>query len=201
MAKPLTEDEIEEFRDLLCDAATRLFAEEGYSGVTLRRLAEEAHCSRQTPYRFFRNKDAIFADVYLRSHKIFTDYCERAAEAMDDPKAVLLRIRDAYLAFAQDEPHAYKVVFGMEAPLQFPPVQKQLDYARSQLEFLFTWAVREGVVEGDPEALAYLYWSALEGLVRLHQSTPAASGLKIDEVSRSLERMFFGPAADTTDAR
>jgi AcrR family transcriptional regulator len=55
----LQPDEISEFRSRLCDAALRLFADHGYDGFTLRALGLALECSPTTPYRYFRNKQAI----------------------------------------------------------------------------------------------------------------------------------------------
>lgn len=196
MARALTNQEFDAFRDTLCTVATGLFAREGFGAVTLRRLAAEAGCSRQTPYRFFRNKDDIFAEVYLRCHKIFTGYCEHAAAGTDDAREMLLRIRDAYLKFAHDEPDAYEVVFGMEPPVQFPRVAEQLEYSWSSLQALFAEAVRQGVVEGDPASLGYLFWTMLDGLAKLQKAGPERVGLDLRKTADSIEGLFFAGQAD-----
>lgn len=191
MAKALTDQEFDAFRDSLCDVATGLFAREGFGAVTLRRLAQEAGCSRQTPYRFFRNKDDIFAEVYLRCHRVFTGYCERAAAGTHDVREMLLLIRDAYLQFAQDEPDAYEVVFGMDPPVQFPRVAEQLEYSWSSLQALFAEAVRQGVVKGDPASLGYLFWTMLDGLARLQKAGPERVGLDLNKTADAIEGLFF----------
>lgn len=191
MARALTDQEFDAFRDTLCAVATGLFAREGYAAVTLRRLAQEAGCSRQTPYRFFRNKDDIFAEVYLRCHRIFTGYCERAAAGTNDPREMLLRIRDAYLEFAHDEPDAYEVVFGMEPPVYVPRVAEQLEYSWSSLQALFAEAVRQGVVEGDPASLGYLFWTMLDGLAKLQKAGPERVGLDLRQTADAIEDLFF----------
>jgi AcrR family transcriptional regulator len=195
MAKALTDQEFDAFRDTLCEVATGLFAREGYAAVTLRRLAQEAGCSRQTPYRFFRNKDDIFAEVFLRCHRVFTGYCERAAAGTDDAREMLLRIRDAYLEFAHDEPDAYEVVFGMDPPIQFPRVAEQLEYSWSSLQALFAEAVRQGAVEGDPASLGYLFWTTLDGLARLQKAGPERVGLDLSTTAGAIEGLFFARQA------
>lgn len=196
MAKPLTDQEFDAFRDTLCEAATGLFAREGYAAVTLRRLAVEAGCSRQTPYRFFRNKDDIFAEVYLRCYLIFRGYCERAAAGYTEPHDILMKIRDAYLQFAQDEPDAYEVVFGMEPPVQFPRVAEQLAYARRGLESVFADAIRRGMMDGDPASLAYVFWTTLDGLAKLQKAGPERVGLDLKKTADAIESLFFARQAE-----
>ena len=59
----LSQTEVDEFREALCASATRLFAEYGYEGVTMRALAKALGYSPMTPYRYFENKEAIFETV------------------------------------------------------------------------------------------------------------------------------------------
>ena len=74
----LTEGEIESFRERICQAAARLFAENGYEAVTLRAIAAELGCSPMTPYRYFANKEEIFRAVRLAG---FEDFGRRIHEA------------------------------------------------------------------------------------------------------------------------
>ena len=60
-------EDIEAYRDRIVDVATGLFAERGYAGVTFRSLAERLGCSAMTPYRYFSNKEEIFAAVRRRA--------------------------------------------------------------------------------------------------------------------------------------
>ena len=69
----LTQDEITSFRGEICEAATRLFAEHGYGGVTLRAISAEVGCSPMTPYRYFADKNAIFTAVRAAAFERFTE--------------------------------------------------------------------------------------------------------------------------------
>ena len=79
MPRALTISELDSFREQLCSAATRLFAADGYAGVTLRKLAKEVGCSPMTPYRYFSSKDEILAAARTDS---------RARERAHSPAAV-----------------------------------------------------------------------------------------------------------------
>ena len=82
MPRPLTDTEVSAFRETLRDLATRLIADEGLHNLTLRRLATEADCSRQTPYRYFKNKDDLLEAVFVRCHEVFIEYCEEAVAGL-----------------------------------------------------------------------------------------------------------------------
>ncbi|MEO8560186.1 MAG: helix-turn-helix domain-containing protein, partial [Rhodospirillales bacterium] len=57
MPRVLTDSDVADFRQRLLDAALRRFAEEGTSGISLRRLASDLGVSATTPYRYFHDKD------------------------------------------------------------------------------------------------------------------------------------------------
>ena len=49
------------------DAALKLFGQRGYSGTTLRLIAEEAGCSRGPIYWHFANKEELFEEILAYS--------------------------------------------------------------------------------------------------------------------------------------
>ena len=129
MSRPLSEAEIDAFRDQLCRVATRRFAEQGYAGVTLRGLAREVGCSPMPPYRYFADKNEILAAVRAAAFGRFADACEAAAGAERDPLRRLSALGHAYLRFARDEPHAYRTMFELSQPdeLSYPELADGID--------------------------------------------------------------------------
>jgi AcrR family transcriptional regulator len=51
-------------RDLIIKAATRLFAEKGYEGMTMKEIAKEVGIKAPSLYSFFNNKEDILIHVY-----------------------------------------------------------------------------------------------------------------------------------------
>lgn len=85
----------------ILDAAERLFAEHGYDGVTLRRIAKQATVDVALTSYHFGSKDGLFRAVFARRaevlNRIRTDALEAclAAAAPDAPK--LDAVIEAYL--------------------------------------------------------------------------------------------------------
>src|SRR5215510_13664573 len=79
--KVLTDIDIETFRERLCDVAEQMFASHGPEGVTMRQLAAELGVSSMTPYRYFKDKDAILAAVRRRAFTRFAATMEEAIAA------------------------------------------------------------------------------------------------------------------------
>ena len=171
MPRPaLSRAEIASFREELCAVAERLFAEHGYGGVTLRALAAELGVSPMTPYRYFRDKDDIFAAVRTAGVRRFADAQERAVAAAIDPEKRLRALARAYFEFARSAPHAYRIMFEMN-PLgrgeQYPTLHAEQLRAWAPLRDAVAQAVRAGVLRGDAEHLAHVFWAGLHGIVSL----------------------------------
>jgi len=56
-----------ENRRYILEAAEKIFTQKGYSGTTMDEIAEEAHFSKVTIYRYFQSKNDIFFDIMFNS--------------------------------------------------------------------------------------------------------------------------------------
>lgn len=184
-------EEFEKFRDSLCEAAIHIVAEEGLRALTLRRLATEAGCSRQTPYRYFRSKDELIEEVFVRCHQVFIRYCEDAVEGVESPRAKLRNIRDVYLRFYRDEAEVYRVMSAGKPETPMPRVMELAAYEHMRLRSFFEEANEEGFVSGDPAAMAYLFWSAIDGLAKLQSEEQVEGGLDTEKISQLIEDTYF----------
>ena len=62
-----TKEDAARTRQTLVDAALKLFGQRGYSGTTLRLIAQEAGCSRGPIYWHFTNKEELFEEILAYS--------------------------------------------------------------------------------------------------------------------------------------
>ena len=117
MPRYLTEQDITDFRAELCKVATERFAKHGYEGVTMRQLAEALGCSPKTPYRYFKDKADILATVRAQAFAKFADTLEKAVTGVTDPSERGRLTSEAYLSFALKNPHAYRIMFELDTPV------------------------------------------------------------------------------------
>ena len=190
---PLPEREIHAFRAELCRAAERRFADLGYAGVTLRGLAEDLGCSPMTPYRYFANKEAIFTAVRTAAYQRFAAGQEAAIASSEDPFERLRATGEAYLAFAAEEPHAYRIMF--ELAQAFDPDDTELADASARswapLRDAIAGVIDTGALEGDPEILAHLFWAGLHGLVSLHLAGKLQLGHRLEDLVAPMMLTLF----------
>ena len=83
---PLTAEEEKQFRSRLCETALSMFADGGYATFTLRSLAARMGCSHATPYRYFANREEIFAAVRAEGFRRFADALEGGVASHGDPE-------------------------------------------------------------------------------------------------------------------
>jgi AcrR family transcriptional regulator len=199
----LTANEVADFRERLCELATRRFAEQGTAGVTLRGLADEAGCSRTTPYRYFKDKAEILAAVRAAGFKRLADAVEEAARAERDPRRRLEALGRTYLRFAREEPHAYRVMYeiSQQDEHRYPELVKQIQ--RSQQPMLDTVedCVRAGVVHGDPLNVVHVLWAGLHGLNTLHLADKLHLGRDVDELSEVMVKSLGRAVASDPSPR
>src|ERR1700744_2830749 len=88
MPRVLSDTDVADFRDRLCEAAERLFAERGPDAVTMRQLAAELGVSPMTPYRYFEDKDDILAAVRTNGFNRFAEALELARSSHVGARAI-----------------------------------------------------------------------------------------------------------------
>ena len=186
MPRPaLRDDQIEAFRRRLCDVATRRFAEQGIAGVSLRGLADELGCSRGTPYRYFRDKNEILAVVRAQAFSALAAACNEAGANEPDTERRLAAIGRAYLRFSREEPHAYRVAFELDQldADAYAELVEERTRAWSSIRDAVQAAFDAGLLEGDPETVARLYWAGLHGVaaLALADQLPAADLVALEE--------------------
>ena len=172
MPRYLTEQDITDFRAELCKVATERFAKHGYEGVTMRQLAEALGCSPKTPYRYFKDKADILATVRAQAFAKFADTLEKAVVGATDPAERGRMTSEAYLSFALKNPHAYRIMFELDTPVDEshpelgPAAERAARYITRGAEQL----AADGVIDVDPTLFGWTMWAGLHGIVMLHQS-------------------------------
>lgn len=100
-------------KEALIEAARRLTAERGPHGFTVADTARLAGVSPSAPYRHFKDRDALMAELCRRGFALFGARLAKAAA-----EAGLKNMGAAYLAFAREEPGYYGAMFSWRAPIR-----------------------------------------------------------------------------------
>jgi AcrR family transcriptional regulator len=170
-------------REALVAAARGLIAERGPAGFTLIEAARLAGVSAAAPYRHFKDRDALLAEVARRG---FEELGRRLGAAWEGgtasregveqgPETAFLRMGEAYLAFARQEPGYYGAMFTAA-----PGAALKRDHRQGGAFAALESAVnRVGAGRGktlDARLVAYQVWALSHGLATLAAAGQLPSG-------------------------
>lgn len=158
-------------REALIKAALDLISQKGPAGFTFAEAARVAGVSPAAPYRHFRDRDALIADVARQGFQAFARALESAWGAgQPHPRAAFDRVGRAYLNFARTEPAYYAAMFesGL-AGSDYPEMAAEGDRAFSILRISCEALVETMPKEKRPPAMmmALHIWSLSHGIASL----------------------------------
>ena len=193
MPKILSKVEIADFQDRLCEVATKLFAERGREGFIMRELAGQLGVSPMTPYRYFRDKDAILAAVRARAFDRFSDVLEKAFAIPGNAPEKALKVYEAYVQFAFGEAPSYRLIFDIVHPdeCDYPDLVRALTRARATMTDYVRALVAEKIFEGDPDLIGHVFWASLHGAVMLELSGHLSPECNFETIRRESFRALI----------
>lgn len=118
-------------REALIKAALDLISEKGPAGFTFAEAARAAGVSAAAPYRHYRDRDALIADVAKRGYELFEAALAKAWNGgKPDVHTAFEALGRAYLAFAKREPAYFAAMFESGLALTaFPELKEAGDCA------------------------------------------------------------------------
>lgn len=99
-------------KEVLVEAARQLIEQRGPEGFSLTEAARLAGVSPAAPYRHFRDREALLAEVARSGFERFAEKLEVAwDEGRPTPMVAMENLGRAYLTFARSEPASYAAMF------------------------------------------------------------------------------------------
>ena len=184
MPRELTDEEVQSFRDRLCDSFKRLYAERGYAAVTMRAMAEDLGCSPMTPYRYFKDKDEIFAAARAAGFRRLTKLIVDATHDKHDVVEKTLLAGKTYIEFARNEPDTYRLMYTNLQPetAGYPELEEEVARARQVLTDLAEEVPQVRNSSMRPAAVAQTFWAALHGIIQIHLNNGFDETTTFDEI-------------------
>lgn len=167
------EQERQELRQLMLDAAGALFLERGYAGFSLRQVAEQIGYSPGTIYLYFRDKDDLLFHVADTGFRLFQEQQQRAALSASEPQARLRAVAQAYVRFGLEYPAYYRLMFVERPDLLFKEHAAEAAAWLATLnayQQLFQEIAEEATSPAELQTLADVWWATVHGIVMLANS-------------------------------
>ncbi len=181
----------EDLKDLIIRTALSVIEQEGIGGLSARTIAGQIGYSPGTLYNLLKNLDALVFHVEVR---ILDDLASRlmAAQTGVAPEARLQQVALAYLAFAEDRPRAWSLLFEhfVDSPVAVPAsYTDRLELVVKVIEH----AIRSGSGSEDNEALqrsARLAFGALTGIAAMAVS-PKLVRIGRDDAQQMIDQFLL----------
>jgi AcrR family transcriptional regulator len=169
-----TEQEIEEMRGRILEAALALLQQEGPQGVSIRKIADRIGVSHMLLYSYFENRAAILQALRDRAFKEMEAFCAaslRRAEsgtALVEVRALLGR----FIRLSHEHPMLYQLAWRRDLSLRADPqnVTRILGYLSQLIQLCMT---RGQCTERDPALAAVVAFSIVNGTLALYHNLSA----------------------------
>jgi AcrR family transcriptional regulator len=163
----------EQIRSAIIQAALKLFLDEGFEQVSMRKIADVIQYTPTTIYNYFQNKDELLQELFLMGFKQF-NHALRVAfyESMDKSgKQQFSAILHAYIDFSLKYPEYHELIFSKNIHrviqcLQMP--SELIDKESYEGMFLLIQVLKRLLFEQQKNTdsaieQAFLIWSAING--------------------------------------
>jgi AcrR family transcriptional regulator len=170
-------------REALIQAALAMIAERGLAGFAIAELARVVGVSPAAPYRHFRDRNAVIAEVARRGFEsLAADLTTATAGAQADPLGALERAAQAHIAFAGREPAVYAAMFDAGFPSGEHPelvVARNAAFAVLRRVADAACAMSRAPRRPPPLMVALHVWSLTHGIATLFVSHDSSNRLAI----------------------
>lgn len=143
-------------RDLILDAALKLFVDNGFHGTATSKIAQEAGVANGTLFQYFKTKDDLVVALYLHVKEELAAYvAKHTTDDADIKEAIQTQVLST-LYWALEQPLKFRFI----QQLHTSPYIEQIDQEllHKQLEphlALIQKGVKQGVLKPLPAELLY----------------------------------------------
>lgn len=172
------EEEKEQRRQTIIDAAEHVIAKHGWEGTNFGEIAKRSRLSRSLVYFYFPDREDLFHAVCDRGLTKMLKRFEAAVAKHDTGLEQIMAIGRAYLAFSQAEPLHFEILSRMQAQETDPADESEtvkganergraclMLVAQALGNGLADGSIRKGI--GHPGPTAVAVWAFTHGLIQI----------------------------------
>lgn len=198
--KDRKERETARMREKILAAALRVFAEQGYDKVSMRKIAALIDYSPTTIYRFFKNKEELLQTIAAGTFGGLTaKFAMVKAKGGDDPLRTLKALVKEYTIFCVHHPDMFRMFsdiasFEMEDGVMY----ERLGATRYKVYQSWFGCIRQSIQAGslalNDEVRIFLFlWDAVNGYIQHRVRHPRVPRKKLaPDVGEYLDLIFAG---------
>jgi len=172
----------EETRSNILKAAREIVKEEGWQGLSMRKIADKIEYTAPIIYEYFSNKEAILQELTCKGFVILTKDLEAAKAESTDAAEQLEAMWLAYWNFALKNKEMYQLMYGVEMTCC---AQRNTETDAPYVLISNVIAEIMGVKDPKPEVIKqkyFLFFSVIHGLISINI---VGNGLS-DEINKQI---------------
>lgn len=167
------EKQKQEIKKMILDASMKLFMEQGFENVSIRKIADLIEYSPTTVYLYFKDKNEILFNLHEQGFHKMAEY-NADLWTIKNPLVRLAKMGEYYIRFGLENPAFYELMFILKAPMEALEALdekcewKSGDQALGKLKETIQECMDKKLIEkGDVDAVAMSIWSMVHGMVAL----------------------------------
>ncbi|MEO6229761.1 MAG: TetR/AcrR family transcriptional regulator [Ferruginibacter sp.] len=175
----------------ILEASLSIVKEEGWSALSMRKIADKIEYTAPIIYEYFSNKDAILQELTRVGYVKLAKKMQEAIVDLTDPAEQLEAMWLAYWNFAFAEKELYQVMYGVQmnccAAFESgcPDIAGPSDMLWNKIEELVPVEKR---TEEYIDTKYYTFWSVVHGLISINMTRQ----LTTDELNRQVLKDAIG---------
>jgi AcrR family transcriptional regulator len=162
-----------EIRKAILDASMKLFMEQGFENVSMRKIADLIEYSPTTVYLYFKDKNEILFELHELGFQKMAEYTTELW-TIKNPLVRLAKMGEYYIQFGLENPAFYELMFILKAPMEALESLvancewRSGDQALGRLKETVQECMDRNLIEkGDVHAVSMAFWSMVHGMVSL----------------------------------
>jgi AcrR family transcriptional regulator len=194
---PATPEVIEAVRERILTEAMSIINEEGYTGLSMRKLARRLGFTAKTIYNYYSNKDELYLMVLIKGFTEMAEEFRKAYQSSGDPIQKLRAAVRAYVSWGIANKHYYNIMFSMDTPkysdyrgtAMEAVAERQnriaLEVSEIGMSILNELAAKIRGISAEETPLHLLQiWSTLHGMVSLYISRVT---LEVQDIDKAID--------------
>ena len=165
-----TQQDKEKIRETIIAAAEEIFLEEGYEGLSMRKIGDKVSYSPAALYFQFSNKREILSHIWERIFTEVFEACDKAAKTETSPSEKVIAFCVSYVRYWVENPSHYTMIHLMEESNNIDYIGLHSSHAMKRFEIIRQWIkeaeIQENIdfIEHTPETIAKMLFAIVHGL-------------------------------------
>ncbi|HQL42906.1 MAG: TetR/AcrR family transcriptional regulator [Spirochaetes bacterium] len=170
-------EEVDSVKQQILDAAVKIISNNGFSKLSMRRIAAQLGVSATTIYNYYTSKDELYFYIRIKGFERLFEYFEKAYDIPVSTREKFIGIIHGYVDFGLTYPDYYEIMFlNRNVPKFLDCVGTPLEAVATKEKavalkpFIFTVEKLQHHLDIEPKLayeLAMQLWVELNGLVSL----------------------------------